>query len=105
MNLSSSTEEVVLRLTELIESNHINTPEEFEEMRLAGLTGPQLNLKLESFEHSLIEFENDGGIDNLELTLAKAEVLLKSLAGAVPGFGSFAQELLDYILKELKKSI
>ena len=69
----------------------------------AGLTGRQLILKLASFESSYAELEHSGGTGNLEQTLDKGGVILGSLAGAIPGFGSFAQELIDFILKEIKK--
>ena len=72
-------------------------------MEASGLSGAQLVLKLESFENSFTEFQKEGGLENLELALDIGSTLLKSLAGAIPGFGSFAQELVAFIIKELKK--
>lgn len=74
-------------------------------MVVAGLTGSQLSLKLESFDSALIVFESDGGTKELEEALDKAGIILGSIAGAIPGFGSFAQELIDFILKELRKRL
>lgn len=102
-NLRVTTEEVYVLLNQNKEHEHLLHPGEFPEMKTAGLTGAQLSLKLESFESSLLELEFNGGIDNLEQSLDKGRVILGSLAGAVPGFGSFAQELIDFILKEMKK--
>ena len=104
-NLHSSLEEVLPRISELIESDYIENPEDHIELWRAGLTGNQLELKLESIEHSLIRFENEGGVENLDSTLEKIEALLSSIAGAIPGFGSFAQELMAYIIKELKRRL
>ena len=102
-NLHNSLDEVQSRLEELSGHKYVLYPDEVEEMQKAGLSGNQLKLKLESFESSLNEFVDEGGVDNLELTLDKGKVILSSLAGAIPWFGSFAQELVDFILKELKK--
>lgn len=74
-----------------------------ESMKKAGLSGDQLQLKLESFSCSLNDFEESGSEDDLKDALDKGGTLLNSLAGTIPGFGSFAQELIDFILKELKK--
>ena len=102
-NFNESIEEVMSNLNNLKEVKEIQYPSEFDSMKIAGLNGNQLNLKLNSFESSMVELEIHGGIDNLEQALDKGGVILGSLAGAIPGFGSFAQELIDFILKEIKK--
>lgn len=102
-HLPNSVREVTVRLREFSKHPYVRNPEEYEEMRIAGLSGPQLNLKLESFETDLVVFEAEAGQDKLEGVLDKGSVLLGSLAGAIPGFGSFAQELVDFLLKELKR--
>ena len=69
----------------------------------AGLAGAQLEMKLESFEDALKAFEEEGNIESLKETLDVGGIILKSISGAIPGFGSFAQELIDIVLKELKR--
>jgi hypothetical protein len=78
-------------------------PAEFENMRSAGFTDAQLNFKLKSFEESLFTFEADGGDIALEDVLDRAEIILSSLAGAIPGFGSFLKEMVSFLSKELKR--
>ncbi len=94
-------------LEERAGGDFIKDPESDDEFKdrmvKAGLIGDQLKLKLESFSHSLNEFEQDGGINKLKQVLKKAKTILTSLAGAIPNFGSFAQEFLDFILRELEK--
>lgn len=102
-NYTDSLEEVVSHLKQNKEHEYLQFPQDFPEMKAAGLTNSQLVLKLESFESSLMELELSGGTENLEQALDKGGVILGSLAGAIPGFGSFAQELIDFILKEIKK--
>jgi hypothetical protein len=102
-NYKGSIDEVLSLLNQNKEHEYLRNPQEFSEMKAAGLTGAQLVLKLDSFESSLRELELNGGADNLEQSLDKGGVILGSLAGAIPGFGSFAQELIDFILKEMKK--
>ncbi len=102
-NYKRSIEEVFSLLNQNKKHEYLRYPEEFSEMRVAGLVGNQLILKLDSFESSLTELELHGGTENLEQSLEKGSVILGSLAGAIPGFGSFAQELIDFILKEIKK--
>jgi hypothetical protein len=102
-NIVSVIDEFSDELQSRIDSHMILYPEGHKEMRIAGLYGTQLNLKLESFESSLVAFEANGGQDNLEEALGKGEIILASRAGAIPGFGSFAQELVDFLLKELRK--
>lgn len=104
-NLHSSLEEALPRINELIASDYLENPEDHIDLWRAGLTGNQLELKLESIEHSLVQFEEEGGVENLDSTVEKIEALLNSIAGAIPGFGSFAQELMAYILKELKRRL
>ncbi|WP_221208382.1 hypothetical protein, partial [Xanthomonas arboricola] len=50
-------------------------------------------------------FRDTAREDRLEETLEKSKTLLGSLAGAIPGFGSFAQELIEFLLKELKRRL
>ena len=102
-NYKESLEEVVSDLSQKKDHEYFKYPDEFPNMKAAGLTGRQLILKLESFESSLMELEVRGGTENLEQALDKGGIILGSLAGAIPGFGSFAQELVDFILKEIKK--
>ena len=102
-NLSPSVEEVVGRLRGFTDHPYVRNPEDHEEMRNAGLYGPQLNMKLESFESSLVVFDSEAGQTKLEDALDKGGAILGSLAGAIPGFGSFAQELVDFLLKELRR--
>lgn len=98
---SHSLEEVLPALNRLKEHDYIQFPTDFAAMTEAGLTGNQLDLKLESFEYSYIEFHEEGGLEKLVHVLDKGRILLNSIAGAVPGFGSFAQELIEFIIKEL----
>lgn len=100
---SHSLEEVLPALSRLKEHDYIQFPTDFATMVEAGLTGNQLDLKLESFEYSIIKFHEEGGLENLAYVLDKGRILLNSIAGAVPGFGSFVQELLEFILNELKQ--
>jgi hypothetical protein len=102
-SLGQSVEEAVGRLRTLAENPRIRNPEEYEEMHAAGLRGAQLNMKLESFEAALVVFDSEAGQDKLEDALDKGAAILGSLAGAIPGFGSFAQELVDFLLKELRR--
>ncbi len=101
--LESPIEETIKRLEEFLDHEFVRNPDEFEDMRNAGLTGPQLDFKLDSFESALNAFDEEGGQDRLEETLDKGSTILRSVAGAIPGFGSFANELLDFLLIELKK--
>jgi len=75
------------------------------EMDKAGLTGDQLEIKLESFNVSLYQFNKQGGVAILERVLGIGGIVLKSLSGAIPVVGSLAQELVDVILQELKKRL
>jgi hypothetical protein len=72
-------------------------------MEIAGLSGNQLELKLESFQVALSAFEFTAGEEHLRDALDKGGTILRSLAGAIPGFGSFAEELVEFLLKELRK--
>jgi len=105
-NLSKSLKEAIPRLKELSVNKTVQNPyKASERMIAAGLTGFQLELKLESFQYSLVELFYEGGIENLEVVLAKSETILNSLAGAIPGFGSFAQELIGFIIQELRRKL
>ncbi|TCV86663.1 hypothetical protein [Sulfurirhabdus autotrophica] len=103
INYRNSLEEALPMLESLIGETCIQYPDECPEMSQSGLNGNQLKLKLESFENSYLELKQGGGLDNLEQVLDKGSTILNSLAGAIPGFGSFAQELIDFIIKELKR--
>jgi len=85
-------------------SEQVRYPERFESMAIAGLHGHQLQLKLESFDAAVMQFQAEGGVDELEDVFDTAAPILSSLIGAIPGFGSLGKELLDYLLKELRKS-
>jgi hypothetical protein len=102
-NLPDALGDAAGRIRQLADHDFVRQPEKSSEMRNAGLTGAQLNLKLASFESALAEFEVESGHDRLEDVLDKGSTILGSLAGAIPGFGSFAQELTDFILKELRR--
>src|ERR1700753_488967 len=83
--------DILPRLRELRE---IRSPGDFASTQAAGFTGAQLDFKLKSFEDSLFTFEADGGAMPLEDVLDRAEMILSSLAQAVPGFGSFLKEMV-----------
>jgi hypothetical protein len=104
-NLSPALEDAVNRLRQLSELPQIRYPEQSESMYLAGLQDIHLTLKLSSFESSLNSFMDTAREDKLEDALDKGGTILGSLAGAIPGFGSFAQELVDFLLKELRKRL
>ena len=69
----------------------------------AGLTGANLDFKLRSFGIALEKFEVEGDDYNLSEVLDRATIILGSLAGAIPGFGSTAKELVDYLNKEIRR--
>jgi len=104
-NLSPALEDAANRLRQLSELPQIRFPDDSESMYPAGLQGNHLTLKLSSFESSLHSFRDTAREDKLEDTLDKGGTILGSLAGAIPGFGSFAQELIDFLLKELRKRL
>jgi hypothetical protein len=103
-NLSVVLGDAAHRLRELAEVPERYSPES-DAMYLAGLQGPHLALKLGSFESSLQSFRDTAREDRLEEVLDKGGTILGSLAGVIPGFGSFAQELVDFLLKELRKRL
>lgn len=74
-------------------------------LRGAGLRDAQLALKMEQFEQPYLAFRAEGGQENLEDSLDTAGTVLGSLAGAIPGIGSLLQELIDVLLKELKRRL
>lgn len=75
-----------------------------ERMEPAGLRGRQLTMKLQAFEDCATDFEVHGTKEHLEEALSRGRAILGSIAGTIPGVGSFAQELLDFILDELRKN-
>jgi hypothetical protein len=102
-NYAKSLSDVLPRMEKLTDDS-VKYPDKYHErMEESGLLGAQQVLKLESFASSFAEFRKEGGLENLEDALGKGGTLLSSLAAAIPGFGSFAQELVDFIIKELKK--
>ena len=60
--------------------------------------------RLPDLANKLKAFQEEGNIQSLKETLDAGGTILSSIAGAIPGFGSFAQELVDFILKELKRA-
>jgi hypothetical protein len=58
---------------------------------------------LESFEVSFLKYQDSEDIEDLKEALDKGSVILSSLGGAIPGIGTFAQEFIDFLLKEIKK--
>lgn len=104
-NVSPALRDAADRLRDLSESDFVQNAEKSEAMSAAGLNGVHLTLKLESFESSLASFKRTAREDKLEEVLEKGSTILGSLAGAIPVFGSFAQELVDFILGELRKRI
>ncbi|GLQ47834.1 hypothetical protein GCM10007862_28850 [Dyella lipolytica] len=104
-HLASVLHDAMKRIEELSGREEIRSPEGFESMYLAGLTGDHLAIKLDSFESSLLSFRDTASDDRLEEVLSKGSTILGSLAGAIPGFGSFAQELIDFLLKELRRRL
>jgi|SRR5665213_603580 len=68
-----------------------------------GLDGAQLEMKLDSFEYALSNFEVEGGETNLQDVLDRANIILGSLGGAIPIFGPLAKELIEFFNKELRR--
>ncbi|CAE6483386.1 MAG TPA: hypothetical protein DEO56_10225 [Nitrosomonas nitrosa] len=101
LNLSHSLEEAIPTLIRLKEHDYIQFPTDSPAMAEAGLTGSQLDLKLESFEHSYLSFHEEGGLNHLVRVLKKGQIILSSIGKVAPGFGSFAQELIMFIIEEL----
>ena len=73
------------------------------DLEKAGLVGAQRKFKLKSFEISFNSYRKDGKIKRLIEALKKAKTLISSIGGAIPAVGSFIQELIDFILRELEK--
>jgi hypothetical protein len=101
-NIQAAIEEAIAHMTDHLNDESLHEAKE-ENVRNAGLVGNQLELKLESFESALVYFEYEGGQARLEEVLDKGKIILGSLAGAIPGFGSLVQELVEFLLKELRK--
>ena len=102
-NLKPAWKEVSCRLDEIIEKEESRSNNAYEEnnykMDSAGLTGAQAKLKFRSYSDSSEEFEKEGFIEDLEDALEKGSIILKSIAGAIPSFGSFAQEFIEKSLE------
>lgn len=103
-NLSEVIQDTVERLSEFNEQNDFRFSEN-KNLYDAGLNGIHLTVKLDSFESSLQSFRDTAREDKLDEALDKGRIILGSLAGAIPGLGSFAQELIDFLLKELRRRI
>jgi len=101
-NIQAAIEEAIAHMKDRLSDESLHEAKE-ESVRNAGLVGNQLKLKLESFESALVYFEYEGGQARLEEALDKGKIILGSLAGAIPGFGSLVQELVEFLLKELRK--
>lgn len=105
-NLAPAIDDAVRRLEELAQTDrYVRDPAKFREMEAAGLSRSQLQLKLQSFESALNAFESEAGAPRLHDALDAGGTILGSLAGAIPGFGTFAQELVEFLLKELRKRL
>jgi hypothetical protein len=102
-NLSPAIADAVERLDERMRLPQLRSPNDFPEMVTAGLTGPQLRLKLAAYNAELEAFEETAHPSHLEGVLDAGATVSKSIADAIPGFGSFLSELLDFLFKELKK--
>lgn len=75
-----------------------------EQRRLAGLDEAQLTLKLQAFERRYLTVVEAGGLPETADALELSSILLKSLVGALPAVGSLAQELIDFIIDEMKRN-
>ncbi len=73
-------------------------------LRQAGLVGAQRTFKFKSFEVSYYAYKAKGTIKRLIKALKKGKTILSSLGGAVPMVGSFIQELIDFLLREMEKT-
>lgn len=73
------------------------------DLRDAGLVGAQRDLKLKSFEVSYNAYRSKGSIRRLIEALKKGKTIIGSLAGLVPFVGSFIQEFVDFLLRELER--
>ena len=69
----------------------------------AGLVGAQRALKLKSFEVSYNSYRSRGSLRRLIEALKKGKIIISSLGGAVPVIGSFVQELVDFLLRQLEQ--
>jgi hypothetical protein len=56
----------------------VRNPGAHDEMRAVGLAGPQLELKLESFESALVAFEAEAGESDSTKFLTQARQFLKA---------------------------
>lgn len=74
-------------------------------LQLHGLTGKQLELKLESFEFAFLQFREEGGEARLRDVLDRASIILNSLAAAIPVVGAFAKELTEFFNKEMRRRL
>jgi hypothetical protein len=73
------------------------------DLRAAGLAGAQKNLKLKSFELSYNAYRSEGRVRRLIEALKKGKTIISSLAGLVPKVGSFIQEFVDFVLRQLER--
>lgn len=85
----------------LVDAGLASTDDKNTDFRVSA----HLKLKLESFESSIRALDEQGGIDNLTDSLEKARIILGSLAGMIPGVGSVASELVDFVIKEIRRRL
>lgn len=107
-NVKTAGSQVIKRLNEKIRrlEGSISTHNKYDDqLDNAGLTGAQGKLKLNLYSYISAKFNEKGNIWDLENALEVGNIVLKSIAGAIPAIGSFAQELIDVILYIRKKSI
>lgn len=99
--VKSAGNEVIKRLNEKMDKmeNSLSASEmENYELENAGLTGAQGKLKFEIYSELSEKFDEEGNIEDLEGALEVGSIVMKSAAGALPGFGSFVQEFIDVVL-------
>ena len=91
------------RFLEILE--RIGSPEVLQEYDLisAGLDGAQRDLKLKSFEVSYNAYRSNGSIRRLIEALKKGKIIISSLGGVVPFIGSFVQEFVEFLLRQLER--
>ncbi|GJL65173.1 MAG: hypothetical protein NPIRA05_01440 [Nitrospirales bacterium] len=68
----------------------------------AGLTGKQLQHKVEWLKEAKSLFDSMGSLRFLKKLLEKLNIILKSIIGAIPGAGSALSEFKDIAEKEIE---
>jgi hypothetical protein len=102
-NLGTVMPPAAAHLREFATNEWVLQPDAYPGMLEAGLYGDQLRVKLESFNYERQALHSEAGAENLYKALDVGNVILRSAAGAIPGLGSFVEELVDFLLKELRK--